>query len=176
MSFISGLNEYVSFSEISSELGIGEDEIESLVNSISPKMYLHVFHCEKYLHTEDYRVFKSEFLKSRHTKKVLRQAIGLIAVWDVLEHGEIEQKISELWSKTLGIKIYPSTVIDMIYRFIIWRKQGGHYKRPDESDFEYVAESWKRLLEIRISPQEVEQMLGQYAEQAGYIEPIRNIA
>lgn len=176
MTFISGLNEYVSFAEISAELGIGEEEIGSLVNSITPKMYSHVLHCEKHLHMEDYLRFKDEFLKYRHTKKVLRQAIGLIAVWDALEHGEIEQKVSELWSKTLGTKIYPANVLDMLYRFILYRQNLGHYTRPDESDFEHVAESWNRLLQIRISPQEVEKMLGQYAEQAGYIEPVRNTA
>lgn len=162
---IQGFDKFVQLRNIQDELGINEDKLDELIQTAYPKIYEQWLYGCRYIRLEDYKRIEGDFLKNRHKKATLRQAAGLIATWDCLNHSEDDSIVAEKWSKLLNTKMSGSDVSDMIYSWVNMREMRHTvYKRPDDEDFKAIGEKWGDRLRTRISADDAYRMMEIYLD------------
>lgn len=165
---------FVSYSEIEAQLGLNEDQLERLLKGMKPPVYTQVLYGAKYIRQEVYAEIEAEHLKNNHKKSTIRQAIGLIAVWDcALVHDPSDDLIAEKWSRYLNTRITGADMCDLVYHFVAMREaRNTKYRRPDDADFEHIAIRWSDKLQCRVSAEDAEFLLGLYVQGKDFFEPL----
>lgn len=164
---------FISYSEVKEALGLDESQLDRLLKEMKPSVYSQVLYGEKYVRQEYYAEIEAEYLKNNHKKSVIRQACGLIAVWDCLQHDQKDDLIAEKWSRYLNTRLTGADVSRLVYRFVDMRmRRRGPYHRPTDVDFVQLAEHWSDSLKTRISADDAEFMLGLYVQEKDFFEPL----
>lgn len=164
---------FISYGEVKEALGLDEGQLDRMLKEMKPPVYPQVLYGAKYVRQEIYTEIEAEHLKNNHKKSIIRQAIGLIAVWDCLQHDQRDDLIADKWSRYLNTRLTGADVSDCVYRFVDMReRQNAKYRRPNDADFEKIAESWSDKLKTRISADDAEFMLALYVQDKDFFEPL----
>lgn len=166
--------DFISYKEIEESLGLDEEKFERILKGMKPPVYTQILYGEKYIRQEVYAEIEAEYLKQCHKRSTIRQAIGLIAVWDcALVHDSRDDLVAEKWSRFLNTKITGADMCDLVYRFVAMREaRNTKYCRPDDADFEHIAIRWSDKLKCRVSAEDAEFLLGLYVQGKDFFEPL----
>lgn len=164
---------FISYGEVKEALGLDEGELDRMLAGMKPRVFSQVFFGEKFIRQEIYAEIEAEHLKNNHKRSTIRQACGLIAVWDCLQHDQTDDLIAEKWSRYLNTRLTGADVSRLVYRFVDMRmRRRGPYHRPTDADFVQLAEHWSDSLKTRISADDAEFMLGLYVQEKDFFEPL----
>lgn len=165
---------FVSYGEVKEALGLDDEKLDRLLKGMKPPVYPQVLYGEKYVKQEVYTEIEAEWLKHSHKKSTIRQAIGLIAVWDcALCHDPSDDLIAEKWSRYLNTRITGADMCDLVYHFVDMRdRRNTKYRRPDDADFEHIATRWSDKLQCRVNAEDAEFLLGLYVQGKDFFESL----
>lgn len=165
---------FVSYGEVKEALGLDEGELDRMLKEMKPPVYPQILFGEKFVRQEVYAEIEAGHLKQCHKKSTIRQAIGVIAVWDcALVHDPSDDLVAEKWSRYLNTRITGADMCDLVYRFVAMREaRNTKYRRPDDSDFTHIAARWSDKLQSRISAEDAEFLLGLYVQGKDFFEPL----